>query len=836
MSSSKKSSKKKNTRSSGKGSAKKNISSQLGYVGGEISIWIVLAICILLLISNFGFGGAAGAMLSKLFFGLFGTLAYVMPFILFLITTFLVANGNNARATIKGIAFGVFLILLSGVIQLFSIPFNKNARIMSYYAYSGTSHKGGGLFGGMMMKIMYPSFGKIGAFIVMFIMMVICFILITEKTILRRLGLVRNYPSRGDNKRDKAIKKEEFRGSYTGGMKDTALPKEKAAEKNEDLRSRRESLKTRGRKSRRGNNEILPKTEVLQEKITTPTAEENLSGVNISFANRDGKNSADIKEMHPETPDVPEIPAPKTKAVNKKERKEAESEIAREITQNDSVRESVQDYRIPPLDLLEKGDNGAASMSEDDVKSRGAKLISTLLSFGVKAKLSDISVGPTVTRYELIPEVGVKVRKILDLSDDIKLNLAVPDIRIEAPIPGKAAIGIEVPNSTNASIRLRDLLEKPEFKKSKSKISFAVGMDIGGKTIVADIYNMPHLLIGGATGSGKSVCINTLIMSILYKAKPDEVKFIMIDPKMIELGFYNGIPHLLVPVVTDPKKAAGALSWACGEMMRRYKLFQALFVRDLKSYNAKVEKLIEEGESGEEYKKMPQIVIVVDEFADLMMVASGEVEDAVCRLAQLARAAGIHLILATQRPSVDVITGLIKANMPSRIALSVASGTDSRTIIGTVGAEKLLGKGDMLFSTSSFPKPVRIQGAYVSETEVERVVEYIKSSAEAVEYDESVQNQIDANANGQGISLGNSGALESGDSRDEYFEQAARLIVEKDKASIGMLQRALKIGFNRAARIMDSLAEAGIVGEEEGTKPRKILMSMDELENYFADN
>ena len=475
-------------------------------------------------------------------------------------------------------------------------------------------------------------------------------------------------------------------------------------------------------------------------------------------------------------------------------------------------------------------------MSEDDVKSRGAKLISTLLSFGVKAKLSDISVGPTVTRYELIPEVGVKVRKILDLSDDIKLNLAVPDIRIEAPIPGKAAIGIEVPNSTNASIRLRDLLEKPEFKKSKSKISFAVGMDIGGKTIVADIYNMPHLLIGGATGSGKSVCINTLIMSILYKAKPDEVKFIMIDPKMIELGFYNGIPHLLVPVVTDPKKAAGALSWACGEMMRRYKLFQALFVRDLKSYNAKVEKLIEEGESGEEYKKMPQIVIVVDEFADLMMVASGEVEDAVCRLAQLARAAGIHLILATQRPSVDVITGLIKANMPSRIALSVASGTDSRTIIGTVGAEKLLGKGDMLFSTISFPKPVRIQGAYVSETEVERVVEYIKSSAEAVEYDESVQNQIDANANGQGISLGNSGALESGDSRDEYFEQAARLIVEKDKASIGMLQRALKIGFNRAARIMDSLAEAGIVGEEEGTKPRKILMSMDELENYFADN
>ncbi len=487
-----------------------------------------------------------------------------------------------------------------------------------------------------------------------------------------------------------------------------------------------------------------------------------------------------------------------------------------------------KEYIHPPLDLLKKGKNNSAGNQEQEIRSTAAKLQQTLNSFGVRVTVTNVSCGPSVTRYELLPEQGVKVSRIVALSDDIKLNLAAADIRIEAPIPGKAAVGIEVPNSENSAVPLRDLLESDAFQKHPSKLAFATGKDIGGKVVVSDIAKMPHLLIAGATGSGKSVCINTLIMSLLYKASPDEVKLIMIDPKVVELSVYNGIPHLLIPVVTDPKKAAGALNWGVAEMTDRYAKFAEFGVRDLKGYNQKIES-IKDIEDENKPQKLPQIVIIVDELADLMMVAPGEVEDSICRLAQLARAAGIHLIIATQRPSVNVITGLIKANMPSRIAFSVSSGVDSRTIIDMNGAEKLLGKGDMLFYPQGYQKPARVQGAFVSDEEVADVVDFLKNENSAVSYDAQMEEQI-AKVQ-QAVA-----AARGGEDMDALFADAGKFIIDKDKASIGMLQRVFKIGFNRAARIMDQLADAGVVGPEEGTKPRKILMSAEEFENYLEQN
>ncbi|MDE7225078.1 MAG: DNA translocase FtsK, partial [Acetatifactor sp.] len=483
-------------------------------------------------------------------------------------------------------------------------------------------------------------------------------------------------------------------------------------------------------------------------------------------------------------------------------------------------------YMFPPISLLQKSKSGSKD-STQELKETAMRLQQTLENFGVRVTITDISQGPSVTRYELQPEQGVKVSKIVGLTDDIKLNLAATDIRIEAPIPGKAAIGIEVPNKENMPVALRDLLESKEFKDFSSNLAFAVGKDIGGQTVVADIAKMPHMLIAGATGSGKSVCINTLIMSILYKAHPDDVKLIMVDPKVVELSVYNGIPHLLIPVVTDPKKASAALHWGVAEMTDRYKKFADYNVRDLKGYNKKVEALRESGDE-EAPAKMPQIVIIVDELADLMMVSPGEVEESICRLAQLARAAGIHLIIATQRPSVDVITGLIKANMPSRVAFSVSSGVDSRTILDMNGAEKLLGKGDMLFYPQGYSKPARIQGAFVSDKEVSDVVDFLKNQALGNTYASDVEEQLK--------SIGSTGgSAGGGDERDEYFEEAGRFIIDKDKASIGMLQRAFKIGFNRAARIMEQLHDYGVVGEEEGTKPRKILMSMEEFDQLLEE-
>ena len=546
---------------------------------------------------------------------------------------------------------------------------------------------------------------------------------------------------------------------------------------------------------------------------------------------------AEVQQVQePVSENVPEsVPQPETRPASqsvknpKSSKQEIESgiqNIQKEITQQNEVVK--REYHYPPLKLLKRGDGKSQGDSDEHLRKTAKKLQDTLHNFGVNVTVTNVSCGPTVTRYELQPEMGVKVSKIVNLADDIKLNLATPDIRIEAPIPGKAAVGIEVPNKENHAVMLREILQSQEFQSAKSRLSFAVGKDIAGKPVVTDIAKMPHLLIAGATGSGKSVCINTLIVSILYKASPEDVKLIMIDPKVVELSVYNGIPHLFIPVVTDPKKAAGALNWAVTEMMNRYNTFAEYSVRNLQEYNRKVEGMrIPEGE--ERPEKMPQIVIIVDELADLMMVAPGEVEDAICRLAQLARAAGIHLIIATQRPSVNVITGLIKANMPSRIAFSVSSGVDSRTILDMNGAEKLLGKGDMLFYPQGYQKPARLQGAFVSDEEVSSIVDFLAEKNPGMQYNSQIEQQV----NTAGMSGGTGGS--SADDRDAYFVEAGKFIIEKEKASIGMLQRMFKIGFNRAARIMDQLCDAGVVGPEEGTKPRKVLMSAEEFENYIEE-
>ena len=569
-----------------------------------------------------------------------------------------------------------------------------------------------------------------------------------------------------------------------------------------------------------------------------PTAEQDVPELSECYSEPvPVETYAEVQQVQePVSENVPEsVPQPETRPASqsvknpKSSKQEIESgiqNIQKEITQQNEVVK--REYHYPPLKLLKRGDGKSQGDSDEHLRKTAKKLQDTLHNFGVNVTVTNVSCGPTVTRYELQPEMGVKVSKIVNLADDIKLNLATPDIRIEAPIPGKAAVGIEVPNKENHAVMLREILQSQEFQSAKSRLSFAVGKDIAGKPVVTDIAKMPHLLIAGATGSGKSVCINTLIVSILYKASPEDVKLIMIDPKVVELSVYNGIPHLFIPVVTDPKKAAGALNWAVTEMMNRYNTFAEYSVRNLREYNRKVEGMrIPEGE--ERPEKMPQIVIIVDELADLMMVAPGEVEDAICRLAQLARAAGIHLIIATQRPSVNVITGLIKANMPSRIAFSVSSGVDSRTILDMNGAEKLLGKGDMLFYPQGYQKPARLQGAFVSDEEVSSIVDFLAEKNPGMQYNSQIEQQV----NTAGMSGGTGGS--SADDRDAYFVEAGKFIIEKEKASIGMLQRMFKIGFNRAARIMDQLCDAGVVGPEEGTKPRKVLMSSEEFENYIEE-
>ena len=494
------------------------------------------------------------------------------------------------------------------------------------------------------------------------------------------------------------------------------------------------------------------------------------------------------------------------------------ADIQHEITEN---KQEAFVYTFPPIELLKQADNESNSeQAEAEMKNNADTLVDTLKSFGVQTRIVDIHRGPTVTRYELQPSAGVKISKITALADDIALNLAAAGVRIEAPIPGKAAVGIEVPNRVKDTVSIREMIESEEFSHAKSKLSFVVGKNIDGEVIVGDIAKLPHVIIAGTTGSGKSVCTNSIIMSILYNASPDEVRLVLIDPKMVEFKVYDGIPHLLIPVVTDPRKAAGALSWAVQEMLKRYKLFADSNVRDLNGYN-------EMAAETEGVEPLPRIVIAIDELADLMMACSNEVEDSICRLAQMARAAGMHLIIATQRPTVDVITGLIKANIPSRIALTVSSQIDSRTIIDTAGAEKLLGYGDMLYYPQGIPKPVRVQGCFVSTKEVEAVVSFIKSGGQ-VEYSSEIIEEIEkATPVPKGEGKGdNSSDVPTGDGSDEeIIDRAVDVLCDAGQASVSYLQRKLKLGYARAARIMDQLEELGVVGPYEGSKPRAVIIT-----------
>lgn len=851
----------------------------------EIGLIGLFVLMVILFCCNFGIIGPVGDAISGFLFGVFGFTAYAAPILVFLAVAFRFANEGNPNVLRKLIAGFVLFLMLGAVCDLIAggTVGMTDYSVKLIYESSRDARNGGGVLGGSISYLLQHYIGTIGAVLVVLLCSVVSLILVTERSLLKSLkegGTRMRELSREDAERRRELT-EQRREDTERRKEETRLKRQEQeeqrrlkAEEKENEKILRMERKVSGvmlnttlvkpeEQARRDDiHEIMfteepesfaeeqPQSSMADfdfEKVQIrsmhqvsvnelyPEEDEELygeeAGTEETGPEEAGRWESRPLESGPREEDLQSIRIHKEGANDGKTGTEGASATlsghsAAPGAASDIHKRVPKKYMFPPLSMLQKG-VAATGDSSRELKETALHLQQTLNTFGVRVTITDISQGPSVTRYELQPEQGVKVSKIVGLADDIKLNLAATDIRIEAPIPGKAAVGIEVPNKENMTVALRDLLENREFKEFPSNLAFAVGKDIAGQTVVADIAKMPHMLIAGSTGSGKSVCINTLIMSILYKAHPDDVKLIMVDPKVVELSVYNGIPHLLIPVVTDPKKASAALHWGVSEMEDRYRRFADFNVRDLKGYNKKVESMREGGDESAP-PKMPQIVIIVDELADLMMVSPGEVEESICRLAQLARAAGIHLIIATQRPSVDVITGLIKANMPSRVAFAVSSGVDSRTILDMNGAEKLLGKGDMLFYPQGYSKPARIQGAFVSDKEVSDVVEFLKNQTLGNVYADDVEEKI--------LNIGSGGgALDGGEDLDEFFEKAGRFIIEQDKASIGALQRLLKIGFNRAARIMDQLCDYGVVDKGEGTKPRKILMSPAEFERLVED-
>ena len=939
-------------------------------MGTEVFCWLLLAFAVLIFISLIGYGGKLGRALSDFLFGLFGSCAYVFPFLIFFLTLFLMINRGSRIALIRSLSAAGLYLTACGILQLLLIPNTEAHSLKEYFDVGKAYHSGGGAVGGALVMFFCPTVGIIGTYIVLFIALFILGALLTQKSLFvdtgrRSRGAYQQHRARSaelrEEKRERReVEREIRRARMEAGQ---AVKAQKKAEEAEDITVSpvffsvlRKDSPAGGSEEAERNEKPLFTTDLFggKQERKRPEKKKSLSPADVIFVQDNGQEQAGLPDDSRETaaedpftvvrrdgsfvmdqeesslkgtdhasrkrartasagkqesaagpdssgspedalaPDLviqrgmsggvsPEEEAPedsedaagvtaedirgagvsqqrkkaekerkqsaeKTEKAQKVSGQKAEKEggaglskketaqelenVSREIAENESEEDEIA-YEFPSLDLLNKPPRDRGGMSDEELRDTATRLVKVLDMFGVRAKVTNISCGPSVTRYELMPELGTKVSKITGLADDIKLNMAAADIRIEAPIPGKAAVGIEIPNRETSMVYLRELIDSQEFRSFHGKkLAYVVGKDIAGRIVVSDIAKMPHLLIAGATGSGKSVFINTLVMSIIYNADPSDVKMIMIDPKVVELSVYNGIPHLYIPVVTDPKKAAGALNWGVAEMTRRYQMFAEVGVRNLAGYNAKAESLREAGLS-DAPKKMPQIVIIVDELADLMMVSGNEVEDAICRLAQLARACGIHLVIATQRPSVDVITGLIKANIPSRIAFSVSSGTDSRTILDMNGAEKLLGNGDMLFAPQTYKKPVRVQGAFVSDEEIQEVVEAIRVDTESPAGSETMKKRMAEVQKAASSILSSSGG---GDDVDELFAEAGRFIIQKDKASIGMLQRWFKIGFNRAARIMDQLSDAGVVGPDEGTKPRKVIMSAEQFENYLEEN
>ena len=805
----------------------------------EIIFISMFAVVVFLFLCNFQIMGKIGAAVSRFMFGMFGLPAYITPVFLFLVIYFGISNFGSAVA-VRKIISGIVLYFVAGMIcEMVSVQvLEAEYSVKEIYLRSAEGRGGGGVVSGSLTYLSHQYLGSVGTVLLLIVLAIIAFVIITNRS------FVSGVKSGGEKIYNLSRSEEAMNRREQNRLRREEIAEEKRRyrEEQENEKILRRDMKVSGvmenTKLTETVNESRVKSRDDMHEIHLHDFETDFDKIKIHGNFKDEKVNEDVHEIKikgeelysDEEEDIPaRRPVPSRRMVSEPVKEKSESDISREINQLSRVK---MEYKKPPISKLASGKNKNKGDQTRELKETAKMLQQTLLNFGVKVTMTEISQGPAVTRYEMQPEQGVKVSKIVSLQDDIKLNLAATDIRIEAPIPGKAAIGIEVPNKENMMVAFRDLIESREFQEFPSDLAFAVGKDIGGQIIVSDIARMPHMLIAGATGSGKSVCINTLIMSILYKAHPDDVKLIMIDPKVVELSVYNGIPHLLIPVVTDPKKAASALHWGVAEMTDRYQKFADYNVRDLKGYNSKLADL-KSDDDPDGMKPLPQVVIIVDELADLMMVAPGEVEESICRLAQLARAAGIHLIIATQRPSVDVITGLIKANMPSRIAFSVSSGVDSRTILDMIGAEKLLGKGDMLFYPQGYSKPARIQGAFITDKEVSDIVDFIKNQTQGDIYDNAVEERIKSIVPSGGSKGGT--AKDGGEERDSLFVDVGWFIIEADKASIGNLQRKFKIGFNRAARIMDQLCEAGVVGEEEGTKPRKILMGAEEFARYCED-
>ena len=747
----------------------------------NLSVIITIIISVLLMVLIYGESGYIGVILSDFLGGMFGIIKYVLPIGAFAIAIKMACKDDDEYISSRMFQYTLLLIFVAVILSVYqiyngAINIEQNISEVVKDAYQlGENNIGGGALGTIAAVPLFKLFGRIGTIILSIGVSVILFAVTFGIDI---SGIVTNWIQAGVEKR-----KQQY--------------EERMAAREEDEERREKTIK----QNRKAYLEIDEDEKRPDEQIKI-----NLNGRTVEEA-KPSKSESKVE------PDYIEA------NLFKQEEEKKEEKIKEVLQLEHALVVEDEDYEYPPIELLAKGSKKAIKGGAKALAEVANKLQKTLYSFGVQAKVENVSVGPAITRYELRPAEGVRVSKIANLADDIALNLAAETIRIEAPIPGKQAVGIEVPNAEKEMVTLREVLESDEFEDSKSKLSVALGKDVAGQIVIADMAKMPHTLIAGATGSGKSVCINTIITSIIYKAKPSEVKLVMVDPKMVELSVYNGIPHLLIPVVVDPKKAAGALAWAVQEMENRYSIFAQKGVRDLKGYNALAEK--EEG-----IGKLPQIVIIIDELADLMMVAAKEVEDSICRLAQKARAAGMHLIIATQRPSVDVITGIIKANIPSRIAFAVSSQVDSRTILDQIGAEKLLGKGDMLFCPSGAPKPMRIQGAFVSDEEVEKIVSFVKSNGEAV-YSEDILESIENNNKTDKELIEESA---SDDDSDPLLSEAIDMVVETGQASTSFIQRRFKVGYSRAGRIIDQMEERGIISGYQGSKPRQVLMTLEKLQ------
>ncbi len=799
-------------KSKGKRSSNKKSSMNFGVIG-------TIIFSILLTVLIYTESGYVGMALSDFFGGMFGIIKYVVPIGAFAVAIKMACKDDDGYISSKIFQYTLLLVFIAVILSVYEIyngEINIDQKVSDVVkdAYAlGENSIGGGALGTIAAVPLFKLFGKVGTIILSIGASLILFAVTFGIDISQ---MVSNWIQSGVDKRkekqeERMIAREEYEET-------------RRQQHQQQIQARKEGKRTKTIKENRkayleiendneGPREIEPEQIKINLNGRTIEEDSNTRGRKKFRHGKDDILSIGNEEKIKMEPDFIEG------NLFKKEEEKKEEKVKEVLQLEHAMAVEDEHYEYPPVELLSKGTKKAIKGGAKALTEVATRLQKTLYSFGVQAKVENVSVGPAITRYELKPAEGVRVSKIANLADDIALNLAAETIRIEAPIPGKQAVGIEVPNTEKETVHFREVVESDAFQDSKSKLSVALGKDVAGNMEIADIAKMPHALIAGATGSGKSVCINTLITSIIYKAKPSEVKFVMVDPKVVELSVYNGIPHLLIPVVTDPKKAAGALAWAVQEMDNRYNLFAQKGVRDLKGYNAMAEK--------EGIGTLPQIVIIIDELADLMMVAAKEVEDSICRLAQKARAAGMHLIIATQRPSVDVITGIIKANIPSRIAFAVSSQVDSRTILDQVGAEKLLGKGDMLFYPSGAPKPVRVQGAFVSDEEVEKIVSFIKSNGEAT-YSEDILETIE-NSNKSDKEL----AAETGDPDDDtdpFLMDAIDVVVETGQASTSFIQRRFKVGYARAGRIIDQMEERGVISGYQGSKPRQVLMTLEKLQ------